>query len=333
MDSEKKINKKKIECMYCEKKFSHSSGLSRHIKNCTERDDPVYKLNKLNEELIKKDNIINELHNKYNEILLKQKDHSLELKNIIINKDTEIKKIMIDKEKEIKKVLIDKENEIKKITTEKENELKDLFKSVLNKSNVLLNKSNDTIQKSTEALKIVSTNAIKYANSKYKDAPVLKKIENFDINGVNYKTDKETFIEILIEQTNRNKFEKLLGDHIVSVYKTNNPEEQSIHTTDCSRLNYIVKQLIIDANDGSSDWKIDKTGIMICSKIIKPLVNKCLSILEKQFYKLTKQLDYVCDSSFCKKYGRLCQTLYTLHKSDLEGDINKYIAPYFNLMK
>jgi signal transduction histidine kinase len=126
-------------------------------------------------------------------------------------------------------------------------------------------------------MQTVSVSALKYANDKFKDTPALLPLENFNINNLSFENenDRKQLTEILIYNAKQKSLDKLLGDHIVKCYKKENPEEQSFHTTDCSRLNYIVRNLI----ENALTWSVDKNGIKICSSIIKPLIEKCINLL------------------------------------------------------
>ena len=117
-------------------------------------------------------------------------------------------------------------------------------------------------------------------------------------------------------------------NHIIKCYKKENPEEQSFHTTDCSRLNYIVRDLM----ENALSWSVDKNGIKICSSIIKPLIEKCInSLLEHQ----KELLDEMSLGNYQSKetVQTIINVLITIDKGSLESDINKYIAPFFNLHK
>ena len=100
------------------------------------------------------------------------------------------------------------------------------------------------------------------------------------------------------------------------------------HTTDCSRLNYIVRQLM----ENALIWSVDKSGIEICSSIIKPLIKKCIdTLLEHQKYLLTEMGNG--DLSKQKDVELIISILMSIDSGLLESDINKYIAPFFNLNK
>ena len=149
----------------------------------------------------------------------------------------------------------------------------------------------------------VSVSALKYANDKFKNAPALLPLENFNINNLDFdnQEDRAQLIETLIYNAKQKSLDKLLGDHIIKVYKKENPANQSFHVTDCSRLNFIVRELI----ENALIWSVDKNGIKICSSIVKPLIEKCISILLDHQKELLKLLGQGYITPFSLKNGTL----------------------------
>ena len=238
------------------------------------------------------------------------------------------------KELKLKLEFSEKEKELyQKLEKEKSEMLKEkseLLNNFMVNSNILLNKANDNTKVTAEAMKSVSISALKYANDKFKDAPALLPLENFSLNNLSFdnENDKKQLIEILVYNAKQKSLDKLLGDHIVKEYKKDDPKEQSFHTTDCSRLNYIVRDLIKNA----LSWSIDKSGIKICSSIVKPLIEKCINLLlEHQKY----LIDNMEAGSFRNKetVQTIISVLMSIDRGGLEDEINKYIAPFFNLNK
>jgi hypothetical protein len=223
----------------------------------------------------------------------------------------------------IESELIKKDNEFLK----KENEL---LKNLISNANNIINKTQENNKATTEAIKSVSMSALKYANEKFRNTPALIPIQNFNINDLdlNNEQDKKQLVELIIYHAKQKSLDKLLGNHIVIQYKKENPEEQSFHTTDCSRLNYIVRELI----ENALIWNVDKSGIQICSSIIKPLIKKCIDALLEHQKVLLKEMS---EGNLNKQTDveLIINILMSIDSGYLENDINKYIAPYFNLNK
>ena len=274
----------------------------------------------------------NELECPFCQILIKHKSSFSRHKKLCSEKNKEKETI---NDKLLNKIeILEKEKEFerreKELYQKLEKEKTEFLNNFMNSANKIINKEQDNNKVTTDALKTVSISAIKYANEKFKNAPALIPIENFNINNLDFNNeeDKKQLVEILVYNAKQKSLDKLLGDHIVKQYKKDKPEDQMFHTTDCSRLNYIVRQLM----ENALIWSVDKSGIEICSSIIKPLIKKCIdTLLEHQKYllkemgngDLTKQTDVEL----------IISILMSIDSGLLETDINKYIAPFFNLNK
>ncbi len=248
-----------------------------------------------------------------------------DLVNIDINniKELQLKLEFAEKEKEmLKKIELEKDNLIK--------EKSELLNKFMNNANTIINKAHDNSKITTQAMQNISMSALKYANEKFKVAPVLLPIDNFNINNLDFKNkeDREQLLEVLIYNAKLKSLDKLIGDHIIKNYKKENPKDQSIHTTDCSRLNYLVRELF----ENVPSWEVDKNGIKICSKIIKPLIDKCIELLLEYQKEL---LDEMYNGNYSNKdtVNSIINLLMSIDKGSLENDINKYIAPHFNIVK
>ena len=300
-----KINSKfiqSLQCSNCKIIFKHKSSLSRHTKLCKILND---------NQIIKKNFDL--------EKELMEKDYKLKIA------EKEYKLILAEKECKIN--LAEKEVEIiKKLEKEKS----ELLTNFMSNANNLLNKAHDNTKITTEAMKSVSMSALKYANEKFKDTPALIPIKNFNINNLDFEKeeDKKQLVELLIYYAKKKSLDKLLGDHIVNNYKKENLSEQPFHVTDCSRLNYIVRELI----ENALTWSIDKNGIKICSSIIKPLINKCITPL-LEYQKTLLDIMSTGDYSKQPEVEIIIIIVMSIDSGSLENEINKYIAPYFNLDK
>jgi len=334
-------------CDICNYTTNDSGNFSRHKKTKKHIEIMVKKdisKNKNTEISLKLANLNTELANKANFDDSENQDLICPFCKIYIKHKSSLsrhkKKCMNDENKESLKELklklefSEKEKELyQKLEKEKSEMLKEkseLLNNFMVNSNILLNKANDNTKVTAEAMKSVSISALKYANDKFKDAPALLPLENFSLNNLSFdnENDKKQLIEILVYNAKQKSLDKLLGDHIVKEYKKDDPKEQSFHTTDCSRLNYIVRDLIKNA----LSWSIDKSGIKICSSIVKPLIEKCINLLlEHQKY----LIDNMEAGSFRNKetVQTIISVLMSIDRGGLEDEINKYIAPFFNLNK
>ncbi len=293
-DANINFNIEGFQCQNCKTGFKHKSSLSRHKNSC-----------KVNNDTKNNDNF--ELEKKFLE-----KEYKLKLELALAEKETAIFKKLEQEKSELLK------------------EKSEMLSIFMNNANNLLNKAQDNTKITAQAMQNVSISALKYANDKFKNTPALAPIENFNINNLDYdnEEDKKQLVEVLIYNAKQKSLDKLLGDHVVNSYKKKNPADQTFHTTDCSRLNYIVRELI----ENALTWSIDKNGIKICSSIIKPLIEKCINTL----LNYQKNLLELMDNGDFSKYSEvkiIINVIMSIDSGVLENEINKYIAPYFNLDK
>ncbi len=287
-------------CELCNHEYKYKSGLSKHKKKCK----------KIIVSSKKTQNELSELKKKIEEI---------------------------EKEKElIKKMeILEKENElIKKFDSEKT----EFMKIYINNTDKMMNNTSSLANTNAKTVHELSISALKYANKIYDNAPPLVPLNNFNINKLDYDNidERKNLIEVLIYHVNMNTLHILLGDHIIQYYKKDDPKDQSFHTTDVSRLNYIVRKLIENLDDDRlSKWCYDKNGIEICQEIISPLIKKCVNILLDRQREILDNMemnnDYSVKNSEIVK--NIIEVVKSIDSKILEKNINKYIAPYFNIQK
>jgi hypothetical protein len=243
---------------------------------------------------------------------------SCDIHNIKDSKDSDLK---------IKLILANCEKEKIQIKYESEQEKVKMLQDVIKNSN----KTTDT------ALKITSKtlSALKYANEHFKDAPALMPIENYNIMNydLNDEDDKKKLVEDILFYYRKNALHTLFGKHIISEYKKDDVNEQSLHTTDTSRMNYIVKTY---KNNSLSKWCQDKNGIYVCNNVIDKLINYHIEIL-RWYHKILVE-DLGIDPSkpnlnIQNKIVNISNLLNDIESGELKKETNKYIAPFFNLDK
>ena len=120
-----------------------------------------------------------------------------------------------------------------------------------------------------------AVNGLTYARKYYTTAPELKQLDNYD--DLNPGNDEDELIELLLFYSRQGKLEVYLGDFLVKIYKKIDPNDQSLWSTDMSRLTFIVRQLL----KKKLDWRYDKKGIKVSNTIINPLLDNIKTILKK----------------------------------------------------
>lgn len=297
------------ECLYCLKKFKKKSNYSDHIKTVKHNEIILEKLNEFKKQNIDlhKENILLKTENIYKSKELDNYKNSVEK----LNKDNE--QIKLEKIE-----LLSKFNE-------QQNEV---MNKILDKNINNSNNNKDKLLYDKEKEKSISS--LTYANIHFANAPPLFKIDNFRINDYDYniKEEKEKLLNMIMNYHENKILYKLLGDHIIKFYKKTDQKQQSFHSTDCSRLTYIVKELIENVNK----WIQDKNGIIISNKIIKPLIDKCVELLMEFQTKLTQELIIDLDN-IDKRIYSILDIISSIDKGELADEVNKYIAPYFTVTK
>ena len=213
-----------------------------------------------------------------------------------------------------------------------------------------------------ELAKINSKNtrgALKIATDKFKNAPVMKKIDKKSaIKMITYKPDdistdsnsygdssehskqKKPAItteEIIIHHFKRNTLVKYVGDSIVEEYKKTNPKHQSVWECDGSRLSFIVKDYI--GTDGKSEWLKDKNGKKILETIIDPIyltIKELMVKYLKKCHEKNKRTDIILTRDETDKLIEHLNSSAELIKKINEGGkmqkkTLKYIGPYFEM--
>ncbi len=274
----------------------------------------------------------------------------------------------------LKTQLKDKDKEIEKLEA--------VIKVYKEQSANTINNTQNNTQNNT-----INTSSINYVNQHYQDAPPLEKITNFVINGIdtNDASQHDKFIGDVIYYHNNKILHQLLGDHIISIYKKTDLSKQSFHTTDTSRLNYVVRifenspELYDEDSDSEDDrynyinedtlgneekelirlrkqydtqrklvnkkneiikfnesdkkiWTTDKNGYKICKLLIDPTVKQLVTILKKRLKINNKKKIKNLDNEI-KYYQSISNIIESFDTKKLKNDINKYIAPNFNLDK
>jgi hypothetical protein len=212
-----------------------------------------------------------------------------------------------------------------------------LINSEKEKVKILQEVVNNTTKTTAKALKITdkTISAIKYANEHFKNAPELLPINNFNMLNydLNDEEDKKLLLETLLYHYRKNSVHKVFGDHIVSIYKKDNITDQSMHTTDTSRMNYIVK---IAKDNNNAKWYTDKNGLVISDVIIEKLINHYVELLKWYQHKLTEEMNLnpgIIQPEKQQKLENILGMLMEVDNGQLVKNTNKYIAPFFNLDK
>ena len=288
-----------IKCILCNYSTKRQDNYNRHIKS--------KKHSKKVDEVAKKDNSTKSCN--VSRALPRTSAHVNTLQNISKHSDilqnTEIKKIIcnncgiyLSRQSSLirhQKTCSKKNDEIIRLTNELEaykkeklyedqiralNAKLEKFESENNmykKENKYISTENDYHkQMLNEAGGIVkkSVSALTYIMSNYGSAPTIEMLDIDDLE--NLEQNNKKLIEDVISAHKHKTLDKYLGDSIKTLYKKNNPKDQSVWSTDTSRLTYLIKELMVN---NSSNWIIDKKGAKTKEYLIDPLLGHIKTII------------------------------------------------------
>jgi hypothetical protein len=276
------------------------------------------------------------------EITKLEKKHSNACNYQIKKFDEERKKFNNERDNYIEK--IDQlKNEQLKLAKESANKQIELSKESIDKQEILINKATEkdaqimstvmqTCKNITEKSVDGYINALKYANTQFKDAPNLKQNSNFD-----YIDDNEDYMDDLIYNYHNDNLPKYIGDLILIVYKKEYPQDQSLWNTDASRLMYIIKQQF----GNKSLWEKDVSAMKVDNLIVLPIINwfiENVNDLKKSTLKFINKNEgskqYKIISKVNKKRDKFKELILikdSLKNPKLSKNIIKYITPHLNI--
>lgn len=234
-------------------------------------------------------------------------------------------------------------NQLCELLQNKEEQIDKLLESNVNATKTSANATKTSANVSESTNKSVS--AITYAMKYFKDAPVLKELEQSQVKElINYKgtlqsiEDIEDYIKQLRKQYNGDDiieyFSKLIGSYL----GVNVPiRKRRIWATDSSRLSFIIMQYV---NKGKEkEWITDRTGKKFIDLVIDPMLKYIEELLGKylelerknqqkhydSFYENQIKCEAIMElREFCINFRLEIQTI------NFKNRILKFVAPYFN---
>lgn len=261
-----------------------------------------------------------------------------------------------EKVTELKKQVNDKDNQIDLMNKMMQNIITS-NKEQMDKLINILNINAETIKTSTEATKKSievtgkSISTFSYIVKNFKNNPPLKQLNYSDITRMlsydNFtNNDKSTNIKkyspeiVMIIRYKIGILHEYLGDIIIKTFKNNNPELQSMWTTDVARLSFTISQII--GNNKTTEWIKDKGGIKITSYIITPLLenvrdilitftNDNYDIINEKVDSNDSPLDNEEVQNILEKMNTAREIIVAINKQSIHKQILKYIAPHFGL--
>ena len=181
-----------------------------------------------------------------------------------------------------------------------------------------------------------SMNMMSHAMKHWANAPPMKQLEGKDaLKLITYENkSKRPIEEVIIYQFNAGTLDRFLGNVLIKEFKKEDEVDQSLWTTDSSRLCFIIKQIV--GNGENDKWIADKSGIEITKLLIAPLTDKVSEMMtnySKKFFEIIKE--NINDAKKAKdamnEMHHADLVLLGIVQNNLRKEILKYIAPYFNI--
>jgi len=174
---------------------------------------------------------------------------------------------------------------------------------------------------STELIGGSSVRAFNKISKRFPNAPPFKAITDYK-RIQDGKSNKE-FAAILLNHHKKKQLHVFIGTFILSVYKNENPELQSLWNIDSSRYSYIIKEIInLSGNRGTTSiWRADKGGSYLMDKVIVPLLKY-----------LTEpaglgMLELLNTKTSMREFNRRQQLNEELDAHPLAKQVLKYVSP------
>lgn len=165
----------------------------------------------------------------------------------------------------------------------------------------------------------------KLVQQTYPNAPPLAMLENYGI----IHDDDTDFTQDLIYYHSKDRLYAYLGDIIIKFYKKEDPKDQSLWSTDSSRLKYIIKELIATKK---SNWSEDDKGLKTIKYIIDPLLEYIGDYANDKIDDLHEEI-YNSSAIECIEINQKQFALSGIREQILNGalkdEIVKYITPSF----
>ena len=339
-------NKAKVEDLNIVKKQYENSNNNNDTNVTNHKTEQIELINKNHEIEILKEKMI-AMENEKNmikeqlieakkqiEMVNKEKEKRIdEAKKQIEVVNREKEKRIDEAKKQIEMVNREKEKCIDEVNKEKEkriSEIKEHLETLKYENQFqkqIINSAGGMIKK--------SMNTLSYLLLNYKNAPHIKELPDYSIICKNISD----LVKNLTYYHDKNTLDKYIGDFIIRHYKREEPELQSVWSSDTDRLNYFICELIKEQKTGKKNtdlgsktqWVLDKKGIKMSKYIIKPLLEYIHSMNSN--YINQKNEEIIDNDTNVDKILKEMQILASINadikNNKLSTGINKYIAPHF----
>lgn len=158
-----------------------------------------------------------------------------------------------------------------------------------------------------------------YISNNYPDTPALEGRKSYT-NMIEAKT--LFLIDVITMYYYDKKLVNFIGDYIIRYYKKEEPKNQSLWSTDISRLTYIISE---SCKKKGHIWSYDKKG----SKTKKIIIEPALDFIRENLVKFCQDNGWNTETHILKQMIAANGTIVLIDSGELANDIAKYIAPEF----
>lgn len=197
---------------------------------------------------------------------------------------------------------------------------------------IILEKSEKLEKYMTKALEnddnhiIKQVSTVAFIKNTYPNAPVLEPL--IDMSVLHPNKNNSEFVDEIHDNYKKNKLASYLGTLVLQQYKKTNPEEQSVWSTDITRLSYLIN--ILNDQDKAL-WTKDKKGLYMKSDIISPILDYVKDLIGEYIDKNTSTINTKTSSisqvvSVQQKLTDLANIINKILNTTLHDELNSYLA-------
>jgi hypothetical protein len=251
-----------------------------------------------------------------------------------------------------------KEIEIQKKETEFQKKENEFLKTQINTMTQDKQFTNKMLECNTINMNgMIKTNmsALNFLNTNFKNNPCLESFDKeFTDPYIFYLDKKDNDItydgeHFIYEEEEKNK-EEYLADKIMELQEQNsivnyycgkieehyrhydNPEKQSCWANDSARNNFTVCE---EKADKSKGWHPDKKGLIMTKKIIKPLLNFTVNVVQLKLNNMKRKIKKLTSlpkiTAMSKQANLLADFIKSVDEEQIQPEIIKKLSPIFFL--
>lgn len=173
-------------------------------------------------------------------------------------------------------------------------------------------------------IKQVST--VAFIKNTYPNAPVLEPL--IDMSVLHPNKSKSEFVDEIHDNYKKNKLVSYLGTIVLHQYKKTNPEEQSVWSTDITRLSYLINIL---NSQNKPLWTKDKKGLYMKSDIISPILDYVRDLICEYIDNNASSTNIKTSSipqviTTQQKLTDLANIINKIFNTTLHDELNSYLA-------